>query len=162
MTLILPFVGSTTVIRAIDKTNIWLAIGRGDAAWGDAPAEPSLTEVALTDPVGMLRLTEKQFVVKSASGTIETNDGQKWAVSVEPTRYLYVRYVLKTSEAVGNTLREWGLYLDPTVKGSVPAGQNFVAIDDFEDIGDFLAFRRVAPIIHNGTLRNTISEVITF
>jgi len=162
MTLILPYVGSTTVIGAIDKTAIWLAVGRGDAAWGDAPAEPPLTDLGLADMIGMLRLTEKQFVTKDANGTIETNDEQKWAISNAPTRFLYVRYVLKVSEAVGNTIREWGIYLDPVMAGSVPIGQNFVDVADIQDVGEFLAFRRVAPIIHNGTLRNTIAEIITF
>lgn len=154
--------GRTTLAKRIYSSTICLAVGSGLSAWASPPADPAVTDSALAAPVAMVRSSAKSFVVPdSASGTILMPDSSKWSISANPSKYLYVSFVLGFSDGAADVYKELGLYLDPTFTAGVPAGQNYVPWANVTAPGDLLALEHFLPIERTG-VRATFSKILTF
>lgn len=158
--LTLVDVGRATIAKAIEATNIVLAIGSGDGAWGSSPPDVPLSATGLVAPLGIVRPTIKGYVVSDSGGSIVLDDGSKWSISVTPTANIYVQYVLGFSEASGSTLAEWALYLDPTFDGTVLVGQNYIPWAHVTSPGSLLGIERIPAEVHLG-VQDTIERVIS-
>lgn len=162
MRLTIPNRGGSTRGAAMMKFSWWLAIGTGDEAWGETPPSVPLDAEGINAPLGFLRERERSFVLPSPDGELVTEGGLAWTHSLEPTRFLYVRFVLDFREAQPSRLRELAIYLDAEPKPEVPAGQNFVPVEDMLDNGHLYGLERFAVVIRDGSQRQTWQTILQF
>lgn len=158
--LTLPDAGRITIASAIKLRTFALAVGSGDVAWGSTPPDVASNASALTAPIAMVRSSIVEFVTPNVAGTIEASDGSKWSVSVSPTKYLYLAFVLGFADGPSETLREIAVYLDPTIAGGIPGGQNYIPWASVTAPGSLFGLARFAPLARAG-VRQTFGEIIT-
>ena len=141
---------------------IYVAVGRGRPAW-DAAAEPEPTNSArLTDEIGRRLATQVQFVVPDPAGDVETPQGN-YKASAQPTKWVHVRMVLGFDDAIGETIRETGVYFGCQPKAGLPAGQRFFTPDQFDKNGrlKLLNHERV-KLVRDAGIRETFEYVFPF
>lgn len=120
----------------------------------------SASETALVAEVGRREAASVEFVVPDESGVISTPGGERWTISVTPTRYLYVQVLFDYLEAVGETIREVGVFVDTTRASGVPEGQLYLTPEEIEDQGYLLLLDRFAGITRSSDARNGFSYVL--
>lgn len=102
---------------------LFLAWGRGSPAWDVTPEPEPVDAVALVDEVGRTSAVQKMFVEPDAAGEILMPNGDRYKMSVTPTRWAFIRAVFGYDDAVGETIREAGLFFDGAVDAGLPPGQ---------------------------------------
>lgn len=141
--------------------NFFLGVGEGDPAWDGAPVAPLTSDRALVAPVGVTRLRDIQFVTPDANGSISMADGAKFSVSANPTKFVYMYFLLGLSDADGFTLREDGIFHGTTLDGAVPGGDMYIPDASVTDYGTLMQVDRFNSIVRDGTLEQKFSFVIT-
>jgi hypothetical protein len=124
------------------------------------PDVPSAA-TALVDEVGRRVANSVQHVVPDPAGLLETADGNKWTVSPIATRYLYLSVLFQFSEAVSDTIREMGIFMDTAAAAGIPPGQQYLRPVEIADIGTLVLLDRLNPIIRSPSTRQGFSFVIT-
>ncbi len=140
----------------------WLAIGEGEEHWGETPPSVPLDVEGLSGLQGFVRARQTAFVIPAAGGEIVTNGGMKWTSSVEPTRYLFVKFVLEFADAQPSILREIAVYLDAEPKDDVPPGQNYIPAGDMTSFGHLYGIDRFSAIVRDGSKRQVFTTIMTF
>ncbi|MBK1625213.1 hypothetical protein CKO32_16765 [Afifella marina DSM 2698] len=95
--------------------------------------------------LGYARATIVGFLEPDAAGAIVVDNGTKYAVSAERTRWLRVRLSLPPGTYDGEMIREIGLFASPTIAPSVPAGQTLIDPADVSDPGDLMRLIWMEP-----------------
>jgi hypothetical protein len=141
---------------------LFIAWGRGNPAW-DALAQPEPTDAnALVDEIGRRLVTQAQFVVPDANGEIEFPES-KYKVSAVPTKWAYVRVVFDFDDAVGETVRELGVFFGSTVDPELPPGQRYFLPDQVVTPGRLKLLHRLEnKIIREGGVRQSFDYVLPF
>jgi len=153
--------GRATLAAAVISHNLCLAVGAGSSQWASPPPDPASSDTQPVSPTAMVRASVKNYVTPDNSGAIVMPDGTRWSVSPNPTKYLYVSWVLAFGEGPTDRYRELGVYLDPTFDGTVTAGQNYIPWANVINAGNLLALERFSLIDRTG-LRITFSKIMTF
>lgn len=161
MALILVDAGRTALTNILHEQSLILAIGAGDPAWdalwgGGSPPDATSGVSALTDLIGVVKPLSKQFVTPDSEGEISISDGvdvQKYTASVDPTRFLFVRWRLDFGDAPTATIRELAVYFNTTFDAGIPSGQSYVEDTgaNITDIGDIFGAERMPPISRTDT-----------
>lgn len=141
---------------------LFVAWGRGDPAW-DALAQPEPTNAtALVDEIGRRLMTQVQFVVPDENGEIEFPES-KYTVSAVPTKWAYVRVVFDFDDAVGETVRELGIFFGTTVDTELPPGQRYFLPEHIVTPGRLKLLHRLEnKIIREGGVRQSFDYVLPF
>jgi hypothetical protein len=167
--------GRAAMAKSVKEQPLFLALGRGNPAWGDgAPPLENIGAAALLNEIGRRALTRSLYVVHDANGDIEVpvssvqnSDGswnvekERFAVSETPTRHLYVEFALDFTDAVGEIVRELGLYVGSVLKPGLPAGQMFFKKSDFSSEGLLFEIEHKRPYIREVNRRTTFAWVIS-
>lgn len=164
--------GRIALAQAVLNMSLFLGVGEGNLAWDDIPRPTTPEEQAAQDAawsvladleakVGLTRTRDKYFVEPNPDGDIVMADGAKYSMAVEPTAFVYIRFQLDLNDAVGTTLRETGVFLDPQIDPSVPAGQMFIPSGDVLAFGRMLQVDRFAPIVRDGSIGQTFTYILT-
>lgn len=160
MSTVFPTSGKTFLAKAAKEmaATLYVAIGNGDAGWGESPPDPSSGDTTLTAEVGRVLAAEVAYATPDAGGTIETDLGT-FTASVSPTNYLYIRGVISKTSAVGETIREAGVFgaCEPPVGA---AANDFIDPDDMEDSGILLGVSRFVGFVRSATESQTFEFVI--
>jgi hypothetical protein len=138
-----------------------LALGSGDVAWGSNPPSPSVNSTALVAEFCRRRSTLVQFCSPNQNGSIVVPDG-KFQPSVSATNCVYFKFHFDFGDAVGNTIREMGIFLDTIATSATPAGQYLLLPANVQTPGSLLTIQRRAPDLIEGTTRNLFEIVVTF
>ena len=155
-----PNVGKTFLAAAAkdQAANIYIAIGNGLTVSNWADTTPSLTDTALTDEVGRIKAAEVGYVAQDAQGTILTDLGT-YSSSVTPTNYLYVRGVVPKTAAVGEYIREAGVF-GRCVPPVGAAASDFIAPGDMLDTGILMGVTRFSAFERTDSTSQTFEFVI--
>lgn len=129
-----------------DASEIHLAWGSGDPSWSSGPPDPSPTATALTAEVGRRRATEVEYVVPDGAGSIDLGDLGTYTISLTPTRYVYMRFTFDLVDGVGEDIREVGVFLNSTIDGAVPPGQDYVVPAEVTDGGTLFSLAHLSPV----------------
>ena len=70
--------------------------------------------------------------------------------------------VFAFNEAEGETLREFGLFLNSQPKAGLPAGQRYFTPDQIEKPGRLYMVDRLQAFTRSGHVRNTFEYVLPF
>ncbi|MFT4927520.1 MAG: hypothetical protein ACI8WB_003631 [Phenylobacterium sp.] len=152
--------GRSELVRAIYQQPVFMAWGRADGAWVTPPAE-SLDSSGLQDAIGYRQATQVRYCVPDEAGQIEVSSG-KFSLSDEPTRHLYLQFRYDFIDAVGETIREIGVYLGTAVQAGLPAGQVYFTTAEVDDSGKLLLLENYRPLLRDDSVRESFDFVVTF
>ena len=158
--------GRLALAESVVAQPVYLAWGRGKPAW-DATPEPEPSDAtALIDEVGRRRATHvgycKPVTDPALPAEIELPGNARYTASPTPTPWVYVRVVFAFNEAEGETLREFGLFLNSQPKAGLPAGQRYFTPDQIEKPGRLYMVDRLQAFTRSGHVRNTFEYVLPF
>jgi hypothetical protein len=153
--------GRIALARAIAQQPIHLAWGRGLPAWDDAPEPEPTNAAALVDEVGRRLATHVGFVLPDAAGEIEMVSG-KYTASAEPTQWVHVRATFDFADAVGEELRELGIFIAAQPVDGLPAGQRYFTPEQIAEAGELYCLERIPVFTRNGAVRQVFEYVLPF
>ena len=157
---ILTNTGRSELVRAIHQQPIYMAWGRADGAWETPPAEP-LDGTALQDVIGFRKATQVSFCQPDDDGAIEVSSG-KFSLTTEQTRHLYLQFRYDFADALGETIREIGVFLNTQVKAGLPAGQVYFPTAEVDQQGKLLLLENYRPLVRDEGVRESFDFVVTF
>jgi hypothetical protein len=181
MPITLAHSGRIALAEVMITRQLVLAVGSGDAAWGNNPPDLSGTETALIAPVALVRARSKHFLSPAPAlplpapstvlvellnddGVIEMSDFSTWVVSPTPTEHILAVFVLGLRDGPLETLREIAVHVDPVIDPAVPPGRNYIPWADVASAGHspgrYFGARRFRPKERNGA-RQWFAEMIT-
>lgn len=152
--------GRAAIASAMRQADLYLAWGRGDGV-SIAPPQETRQITALQDEIGRRKITTKQFCAPQADGEI-IMQGARFTPSTTPTRNLHLRCEFDFDDGLGQTIRELGIFLNPTIKAGLPAGQRYFAPTDLDDAGILLALDNITAIDRGTGARISFDFVLTF
>ncbi|WP_047308845.1 hypothetical protein [Rhodopseudomonas palustris] len=115
---------------------------------------------ALVDEVGRRVAATVEFVNPDPEGNINTPGGQRWTISTEATRYLYVSVLFDYLEASDETIREVGIFVNTEREAGVPEGQLYLTPEEVADPGYLLLLDRFAGKVRSPSERQGFSYVL--
>lgn len=158
---ILTEAGRTAVAHYISEQPLHMAWGRGVEAWDITPVPITPHETMLVSEVGRRAATSKQFVLPDADGEIVLPEG-RFTISLTPTKYLFLRFQFEYQDAVGEDIREYGVFVGTVPLSSVPSNTKYLLPDQIEDPGRMLVAERVTKYPRADNRRELFSYVIQF
>lgn len=138
----------------------FLAWGTGLVGWGTTPPAVTNTATDLVAEIGRRKVTSTAYVVPDNAGEIVLRNGSRWTINVGPTHYLLFSVTFDPSEAPGQTIREFGLFLDGTVNPALPGGQVYFTPDQVVLKGD-LAFVQREVFVRQDLTEEVYQFVLT-
>jgi hypothetical protein len=112
--------------------------------------------------LGFVRARQTSFVRPKEDGEIVTQGGLKWTHSVEPTRYLFIKFVLEFADVQPAIVREIAIYLDASPHDGVPPGQNYIPAQEMKEQGLLYGLDRFSAIVRDGSNRQVFTTIMTF
>jgi len=138
-----------------------LAWGTGKPEWDVMPEAEPVDASALINEVGRRTVTQVGYVLPDSNGEIETPQGN-YALSVEPTRYLYIRTTFAFDDAVDAQIRELGLFIGTETVGGLPPGLRYFTPDQIDNPGQLLVLDRSQNFQRNGAVRPAFEYIMPF
>ena len=152
--------GHVVVASLLKEQSFFLAVGRGSEDWDSVMVPPSPADTDLVDKVGVTRLRQIEFATPDDAGEISMLDGSKFAISAEPTRYLYLTFKLDLADASPNTLRECGVYAGTELAEGIPSGQFYIPAEDVVSYGVPINIDRFNSIVRDGASEQAFSSIL--
>ncbi|GHV50462.1 hypothetical protein FACS1894216_02710 [Synergistales bacterium] len=166
--------GRAAMAKSVKEQPIFLALGLGNAEWGENPPPEDISSTALLEEIGRKALSRSLYVLPDTEGTIEVpisivtdEDGaqhvetERYAVSETPTRHLYVEFNLDYADALGCTLRELGLFVGSVLKPGLSSGKTYFSADDFDDPGLLFQLEYREPMVRRAESRMSFAWVLS-
>ncbi|WP_279480251.1 hypothetical protein [Aureimonas sp. SK2] len=143
---LMPLSGRRALAALARASSFLFVLSRGNPAWDGQwtqpnPPAPLLDVEDVLDPFGYARPTIVDFVVPDLNGAIYDDDGGRYSISAEPTRYVRSRLSLPVGAFAGEPLREVGLFINPVIDPSVAPGAVIVPPAAVLSLGDLLHVR---------------------
>ena len=159
---ILTQAGRKAIASSVKTQEIFLAWGTGDETWDVVPPQAGLVEsTELICEVGRRICENVEFCYADPAGLIITPDG-RYSASAEPTNMLHFSVQFDFEDAVGLTIREFGLFLNTVTVAGLPVGQKYFTPDQITDKGLLLCAERCGPIYRQIMSREGENFVIQF
>jgi len=153
--------GRAAVSEVLMDQPLHLAWGSGDAAWDTEPVSEPLTALALEAEIGRRTATQVQYCRPDADGEIVVPNGQ-FAISAEPTNFLFLRFTFDFADAATATIRELGVFVGTTIKSTVPANQQYFLPADIESPGRLMLLERIPKLDRSPEIRQQFEFVVQF
>lgn len=165
--------GRAGIAAAIMARPLAFAWGTGDPAWDDMEDDllPSLVErTALYNEIGRRLVSSVTFAVPEENGGIVVPVGTmpdgsveeaRYATSLEPTPYLYMRCNYDFGDAANAEIREIGVFMDTELVSDLPPGQRYFTPGEIAKPGTLMAMQILRPrILRNPSVRQSIEFVL--
>jgi hypothetical protein len=104
-----------------------------------------LTKTGLVNPLGLKKISQVEFLVNDGGGTVINSTGS-FSVSPDPTNILLIRGSFLSSEYSGQTIREFGVFLESDVLSGQPP-LHFYPPGEITDYGIPLMFENTPQIV---------------
>lgn len=153
--------GRIAVAQYISDQPLHMAWGNGATAWDTTPTLPDVDDTALVAEIGRLEATTVQFAVPSPTGSIDLPEG-KFNISGTPTKYLLLNFEFAYTHAVGQDIREMGVFVGCTAKAEVPPGTTYLTPGQIELAGRMMVVERVAKFTRQANTKQKFTYVIQF
>lgn len=154
--------GRIFLATAVATPPLYLAWGRGLAAWDTAPEPEPTKATRLVDEIGRRLITSVGFVVPDDNGAIELPDKKRYAASAVPTKWLHASWTFNYDDAAGETVRELGVFIGGSVAQGLPAGQRYFTAAQVVEPGYLYCLERVQPFKRGTGVRPVQQYVLPF
>jgi hypothetical protein len=151
--------GRAAIAEIIRAAPVHMAWGSGDAAWDVTAVPESLSALALVAEVGRRAAAQVLYCTPDSNGDIVVPNGT-FAISGEPTRYLYCKFLFDYVDGAGATIRELGVFLNTTIKPTVPGTKTYFSPADILSPGKLLLLERIAKLQRSDTVRQQFEYVV--
>lgn len=151
--------GRAAIAEILRSYPVHLAWGTGQAAWDNAPVPEPLTAVALVTEIGRRAASQVLFCQPDSNGDIVVPNGT-FGIVAEPTRYLYCKFLFDYADGVGADIRELGVFLNTTIKASVPSSKTYFSPADIESPGKLFLLERISKLRRESTVRQQFEYVV--
>jgi hypothetical protein len=128
--------------------------------WGNNPPAEDLDATELVAEVGRIKTQTKNYVLPDDNGLIEI-DGIKWAVSTEPTKYVYMKFVFEQDMNSADTIYQLGIFSD-TVPEAGKETEDYLLPTEIDNVGELLLLENQPAVYRNSATREIFEYVITF
>lgn len=153
--------GRAAVATAIKAQAIHLAWGSGATEWDASQPPESIATTALLAEVGRRRVTQAMFCTPSANGEIIVADG-RFAISADPTKYLYLRFAFDFEDSSTAIIRELGVFIGTVVESTVPENTDYVTPDQLENAGQLLVLEYIQKLQRSPQIRQQFEFIVQF
>jgi len=153
--------GRIATAALIAAQPIHVAWGTGDPAWDSAPAPEPVDALGLIAEVGRRTATQVGYVIPDDAGTIETPQGN-FSLSLEPTRWLYIRVVFAFDDAPTEHIREIGVFIGTETAEELPVGQRYFTPAQVTDGGQCYLIDRSQNFERSGSVRAAFEYILPF
>lgn len=148
--LVLTTLGRAVMAEALAGLPYVIALSSGDpdwdAAWDEVnPPTPPLASTGIIELIGYVRPTIVGYVVEDEDGVIVTDEGTRYATSATRTRNLRIRISIPAGSWTGATVREVGVFANPTFAEGLLPGKTVLDPEDVIDAGDLLHLSWLRP-----------------
>lgn len=111
-TLVLSELGHIEIAKLFKSKTYFLAWGTNPGGdWGKNPDAVNTSDTKLLNEVGRRKVLVQEFVTPSSLGEIESPVGN-FAISKQPTKYLYFRCNFSFTDAPNSSICQFGLFSD--------------------------------------------------
>lgn len=165
--------GRAAIAQAILARPLAFGWGIGDPVWDEMTDDelPSLVErTGLFNEIGRRLVTSASFAIPDDNGGIVvpvgtmpdgTVEEARYASSLEPTPYLYLRCNYDFGDAANTEIREIGVFMDTELADGLPPGQRYFTPAEIKNPGRLLAMQILRPrILRNPSVRQSIEFVL--
>lgn len=147
---VLTTLGRAVMAQTLATLPYVFAISAGDPDWDAAWSEPNppvppLASTDVLDLIGYARPSIVGFVDEDADGVIVTEEGAAWSTSATRTRNLRLRVSIPAGAWVDQTIREVGVFANPTFAAGLAPGKTILAVEDVLDAGDLMHVSWLRP-----------------
>lgn len=147
---VLTTLGRAVMAEALSTLPFVFALSSGDAAWDAAweepnPPYPPLETTSVLDLIGYARPSIVGFVEEDPDGVVVTEEGTAWATSLARTRNLRLRVTLPAGAFAGSTIREVGVFANPTFIPGLAPGKTILDLADVVETGELLHVSWLRP-----------------
>lgn len=156
---ILTNAGRSELVRSISTQPIYMGWGRGDSQW-QTPSAESPDAITLQDPVGYRKATNVSFCKPDLTGEISVSSG-RFSTTLEPSRHLYLQFRYDFVDAVGETIREIGVFLNTETTQDLPEGQMYFNQSQIEQSGQLLLLENYRALYRDEGVRESFDFVLT-
>ena len=157
---ILTDVGRSELVRSIFEQPIFMGWGKADEQWQQPPAE-STDATALQHPIGYRKATQVSYCEPDPDGEISVSSGT-FSKSTVQTRHLYLQFKYDFEDALAQTIREIGVFLNTQVAPELPAGQMYFDQTNIIDAGQMILLENYRPLFRENGVRESFDFVVTF
>lgn len=165
--------GRSAIAQAIMDRPLAFGWGTGDPVWDEVndDALPSLVDrKALFNEIGRSLVSSVTFASPDENGGIVVPVGTmpdgsveeaRYATSLEPAPYLYMRCNYDFGDAANAEIREIGVFMDTELADDLPPGQRYFLPSEIKNPGRLLAMQILRPrILRNPSVRQSIEFVL--
>ena len=143
---VLTFSARCAFLQYVLSCPLHIAVGTGDASWGDVPPDPEYEATSLVNEKGRIRLTQWFYVNEDPDGDIEMPGKRFYKQSNTPTRMAYLFFACGYNDAPPNGIRgirEVGVFINTRVKAGLPSRQIFFTPDQIDSPGTLLTLEHL-------------------
>lgn len=158
---ILTEAGRIAVAQYISEQPLHMGWGNGDPVWDTLPEPESPGLTQLVAEVGRRLATNVRFALPDSDGEIALPEGN-FAVSPTPTKYLLLNFDFDYGDAVGQDIREHGIFVGTVTNAGVPPETPYLVPSQIDDPGRMLVVERVAKYPRTNSTRQRFTYVIQF
>lgn len=138
-------------------SGIYVAWGNGSSGWDTTPVAPTLADTALVAEHGRRKAQNVAYAVVNAGGSIILDTGT-YSISATPTNLLYVLGQFQLTDAVGQVIREVGVFGGTVLNGGV-SDSSYVTPSQ-RAAGYLMAVNRFTAFTRTSTTRQNFEFVI--
>ncbi|HDX8858940.1 hypothetical protein [Klebsiella variicola] len=153
--------GRAAVARSIKESSVHLAWGSGSVDWDASKPVESVSALNLVAEVGRRKVTQAMFCKPDSAGEIVVSEG-RFALSTEPTQYLYMRFAFDFVDAEDEIIRELGVFVGTVAKDTVPVGQEYLLPEEVEEPGTLLVLENIEKLVRSPQIRQQFEFVVQF
>lgn len=128
--------------------------------WGNNPDPEDLESTELILEVGRIVSQVKEYVVQDVNGVLLI-DGIKWSVSVEPTKFVYLKFVFEQDMNSSDAIYQLGLFTN-TIPSTGHESDDYLQPVNIDNIGEIVLLENQPVVYRNSATREIFEYVITF
>lgn len=153
--------GRAAIATAVKLQALHLAWGRGESSWDISTPQEDINATSLTSEFGRRKASQVEYCLPDAGGDIFVPSGT-FAISVDPTKYLYMRFSFDFMDSPNEIIREAAVFMGTIAKAGVPPSQDYLLPDEVESPGNILSIEHISRIDRSPTIRQQFEFVIQF
>jgi hypothetical protein len=140
---------------------IHVAWGMGSESWDTVPVPESMSASTLLAEYGRRKASQVAYCTPDVNGDIEVPSG-KFALSVAPTKFLYIRCSFAANDQPVGSIREVGVFFGTIANPEVPESKQYLEPSEIQDFGSILLIDHITKIDRSNSIRQQFEFVIQF
>lgn len=153
--------GRIATAASVKAQKLYLAWGAGVPLWDTLPVPESINDTALIAEIGRREASYVGYAVPDPAGDIEL-PSERFRLSEEPTRHLFMRFSFDYLDAPASTIRELAVFVGASPKAGLPPGQRYFTPSQMADFGRLLLLERIKKFERLASVRQMFEFVVTF